>query len=317
MSELCVIVPVFNEERNLAELHARLSDTAAQLEIPVVFLFINDGSSDRTQEIIEHLALTDERVRYLSFSRNFGHQIAVSAGIDHAFAEYVAIIDGDLQDPPETLIPMYMKLQEGLDVVYAKRRRRKGESFMKKFTAKVFYRMLKRMTSVSIPVDTGDFRIMRQKVVAVLRSMPEQHKFIRGQIAWAGFRQGFVEYDRDGRRSGKTSYTYGKMTRFAADGITSFSDFPLKLVTWSGFVVAVLSFIVAIYALYSKFILGGAVPGWASLMISLLFLGGVQLLSLGIMGEYISRIASNVRKRPLYIVDVKKVDQEAEGKPAS
>jgi dolichol-phosphate mannosyltransferase len=166
------------------------------------------------------------------------------------------------------------------------------------------------MTAVDIPLDAGDFRIMKGKVAAVLRRMPEQHKFIRGQIAWAGFRQGYIEYDRDGRKSGKTGYSYAKMTRFASDGITSFSDFPLKLVTWSGFFVAFIAFIVAMYSLYSKFVLGGAVPGWASLMISLLFLGGVQLLSLGIMGEYISRIASNVRQRPLYVVDETNCEEE-------
>jgi dolichol-phosphate mannosyltransferase len=301
--DLSVIIPVYNEEANIRELYERLSQAFSEMDISGEMLFVNDGSDDSTQTLILGLAEQDPRVRYISFSRNFGHQIAVSAGIDHTSADNVAIIDGDLQDPPEVLVHLYRKLREGFDVVYAKRKKRKGESLMKKFTAKAFYRILKRITLVEIPVDTGDFRIMRAKVAAVLRKMPEQQKFIRGQIAWAGFKQGFVEYDRDERKTGTSGYTYGKMTRFATDGITSFSDLPLKLVTWSGFIVALLAFFVAIYALYSKFILGGAVPGWASLMISLLFLGGVQLISIGIMGEYISRIASNVRNRPLYIVD--------------
>jgi dolichol-phosphate mannosyltransferase len=301
--KLAVIIPVFNEEENLSELYDRLKRSIAELKLETELLFIDDGSTDGTAKALQALALSDPTVKFIRFSRNFGHQIAVSAGIEHARADCIAIIDGDLQDPPETLVPLYVKLMEGYDVVYARRRRRKGESFMKKFTAKAFYRILKRITAVDIPVDTGDFRIMKEKVAEVLRQMPEQHKFIRGQIAWAGFKQSYVEYDRDGRKSGKTGYTYGKMTRFASDGITSFSDLPLKLVTWSGFAVALLAFVVAMYALYSKFVLGGAVPGWASLMISLLFLGGVQLISLGIIGEYISRIASNVRKRPLYIID--------------
>lgn len=303
MTDIIIIVPVYNEEPNLRELYQRLHDTLLKMSLSYQILFINDGSHDDSATIINALCEADSCVKFVSFSRNFGHQVAVSAGIDRAFAKYVAIIDADLQDPPEDLALLYAKLQEGYDVVYARRRKRKGESFMKKFTAKAFYRILWRMTAVDIPLDAGDFRIMKGKVAGVLRSMPEQHKFIRGQIAWAGFRQGYIEYDRDGRKSGKTGYSYAKMTRFASDGITSFSDFPLKLVTWSGFFVAFIAFVVAMYSLYSKFVLGGAVPGWASLMISLLFLGGVQLLSLGIMGEYISRIASNVRQRPLYVVD--------------
>ena len=308
--DLAVIIPVYNEEANIRELYDRMKKAFAEIGTSGEMIFINDGSIDQTQECILELAAADAGVRYLSFSRNFGHQIAVSAGIDYTRADHVAIIDGDLQDPPEVLVPLYHKLKEGFDVVYAKRIKRKGESFMKKFTAKAFYRILKRITLVEIPVDTGDFRIMKAKVAAVLRQMPEQQKFIRGQIAWAGFKQGFVEYDRDERKTGITGYTYGKMTRFATDGITSFSDLPLKLVTWSGFIVAFLAFVVAIYALYSKFILGGAVPGWASLMISLLFLGGVQLISIGIIGEYISRIASNVRNRPLYIVDETNISKQ-------
>lgn len=301
--DLAVVIPVFNEESNLQQLYQRLIGTINQLGLSYELIFINDGSTDDSLNIIIGLSHSDPQVKFIDFSRNFGHQIAVSAGIDQAFGSYIAIIDSDLQDPPEALIPLYSKLKEGFDVVYARRRERKGEPFMKKLTAKTFYRVLRLVTTVEIPVDTGDFRIMKGKVAAVLRNMPEQHKFIRGQIAWAGFKQGLIEFDRDERLTGKTGYSYGKMTRFAKDGITSFSDLPLKLVTWSGFVVAIIAFGVALYSLYSKFVLGGAVPGWASLMISMLFLGGVQLISIGIIGEYISRIASNVRNRPLYVVN--------------
>lgn len=303
MTDLSVIIPVYNEESNLRELYQRLVAVCRQLELSYEFVFVNDGSTDQSQQAIQEIAALDPGVKFITFSRNFGHQVAVSAGIDHAFAKYIAIIDADLQDPPEAIAALYHRLNEGFDVVYARRRKRKGESFMKKATAKAFYRILWRITSVDIPVDTGDFRIMKGKVADILRKMPEQHKFIRGQIAWAGFKQSYVEYDRMERKNGKTGYSYAKMTRFASDGITSFSDLPLKLVTWSGFFVAFIAFVVSIYSLYSKFVLGGAVPGWASLMISLLFLGGVQLISLGIMGEYISRIASNVRNRPLYVID--------------
>jgi polyisoprenyl-phosphate glycosyltransferase len=301
--DLAVIIPVYNEETNLEELYKRMLVSVQQLKMSYEFIFVNDGSTDRSLEIIKNLNQLDLNVKYINFSRNFGQQVAVSAGIDHAIAKYIAIIDADLQDPPEALLPLYSRLNEGFDVVYARRRKRKGESFLKKITAKSFYRILRGITSIDIPVDTGDFRIMKGKVAEVLRKMPEQQKFIRGQIAWTGFRQGYIEYDRDSRGGGKTGYSYGKMMHFAKDGITSFSDFPMKLVTWSGFFVAFIAFLVAIYSLYSKFVLGGAVPGWASLMISLLFLGGVQLISLGIIGEYIGRIASNIRNRPLYIIE--------------
>ena len=310
--EISVVIPVFNEGENLNELYDRLQTVREKLNIPLELLFVNDGSTDQSINIIQAMAEKDSYVKFLDLSRNFGHQIAVSAGIDNAFGNYVAIIDADLQDPPEILVGMYEKIKEGYDVVYARRRRRRGESWLKKITASIFYRVLRVITHVEIPLDTGDFRIMHSKVAGVLRKMPEQHKFIRGQIAWAGFRQTHLEFVRDTRRSGKTSYSYGKMFRFAKDGITSFSDLPLKIVTRSGFFVAFITFFVAIYSLYSKFILGGAVPGWASLMISMLFLGGIQLISIGIMGEYISRIASNVRNRPLYVISDSNVTKDAE-----
>jgi len=198
---------------------------------------------------------------------------------------------------------MFHKMDEGFEVVYAKRKARKGESWMKKFTARMFYRILKAITSVNIPVDTGDFRIMDRKIVDVLKQMPEQQKFLRGQISWIGFNQTYVEYERDERNAGETGYTYKKMIRFALDGITSFSNFPLKFASICGFVVSGIAFIVALYALYARFVSGHYVEGWTSIIISVLFLGGIQLISIGIIGEYISRLSSNVRNRPLYIIN--------------
>ena len=224
------------------------------------------------------------------------------SGIDHVKGNAVVIIDADLQDPPELIIPMYNKMQEGFEVVYAKRRSRSGENFAKKSTAKLFYRILRKITSINIPVDTGDFRIMDHKIVEVLRMMPEQQKFLRGQISWIGFNQTYIEYDRDQRHGGETGYTFKKMIRLALDGITSFSNLPLKFATFAGFIVSGATFIVILYALYSRFITGDVVPGWTSLILAILFIGGVQLICIGIIGEYISRMSANVRNRPLYIV---------------
>ncbi len=300
---ISVIVPVYNEEANLALLRQRLTAVLEGLAGPAYeVIFINDGSRDKSIDILHAFAAEDARLRYVNFSRNFGHQIAVWAGLDRARGQAIAIIDADLQDPPEVIADLYARLQQGYEVVYARRRQRQGESWLKKATARAFYRTLASITSVSIPVDTGDFRIVDRRVVEVLRQMKEHNKFIRGQIAWVGFRQTYVEYDRHSRHGGTTGYTYGKMLRFALDGITSFSDFPLKLASYMGFFVAAASFLMGIYALYGRFIRKDYVPGWASLMLVMLFLGGVQLFSLGIIGEYLSRISQDVKNRPLYVV---------------
>jgi dolichol-phosphate mannosyltransferase len=248
------------------------------------------------------LAARDERVRYIDLSRNFGHQIAVTAGLDLAVGESVVIIDADLQDPPELITELYATMQSGYDVVYARRRSRKGESLAKKYTAKLFYRLLAQITHIEIPVDTGDFRIISRKVVEALRLMPEQNKFLRGQIAWVGYPQTFVEYNRAERAGGQTGYTYAKMLRLAFDGITAFSDAPLRIATFSGFAVSGIAFLVILYTLYSRFITHDFQPGWASLMVSILFLGGIQLVAIGIIGEYIARLSANVRQRPLYLI---------------
>ena len=297
-----VIIPVFNEELNIGPLYQRMRQVMESLSSDFELLFINDGSRDKTIQLVKELAISDQRVRFIDLSRNFGHQIAVSAGLDACSGERVIIIDADLQDPPELIASMAARMNEGFQVVYARRKKRQGESMAKLWTARAFYRILANIASIDIPLDTGDFRIMDRKVVDVLRAMPEQNKFLRGQISWIGFRQTYVEYDRPERQGGETGYTYAKMFRFALDGITSFSDAPLRLASWMGFIVSGFAFVALLYALYGKFISHDSEPGWASLIVSVLFLGGIQLISLGFIGEYLSRISSNVRQRPLYIV---------------
>lgn len=300
--ELSVIVPVYNEEANLPVLYSRLKNVINNLGLSHEILFINDGSADNSVTVLYSLSETDPAVRFISFSRNFGHPIAVTAGLDHCKGNAVVIIDADLQDPPELISRLYHKMKEGYQVVYARRRSRAGESFMKKYTAKVFYRILAKITSIKIPVDTGDFRIMDRKIVEVLRKMPEQQKYLRGQIAWVGFKQTYIEYDRDERFAGKTGYTFKKMFRLALDGLTSFSNLPLKFATVTGFLVSGIAFLISLYALYARFISRDYVPGWTSIILAVLFIGGVQLICIGIIGEYISRLSANIRQRPLYII---------------
>jgi glycosyltransferase involved in cell wall biosynthesis len=302
MIDLSIIIPIFNEEDNIRILQNRLAMVAEKMNVSFELVFVNDGSCDNSGLIIKELAQSDNRIKYIYFSRNFGHQVAVTAGMDVAKGDAVVIIDADLQDPPELISELYAKMKEGYQVVYAKRNQHEGVSFWKKLTAKLFYRILKRITSINIPVDTGDFRIMDRKVVEVLKSMPEKNKFLRGQIAWIGFNQTFVEYGRSERNAGKTGYTYRKMFHFAMDGITSFSNFPLKVASVLGFAVSGISFVIMMYALYVRFVAGHYVEGWTSLMISILFLGGIQLICVGLIGEYLSRVSDNVRDRPLYVV---------------
>jgi dolichol-phosphate mannosyltransferase len=307
--DISVIIPIYNEEQIINELYTRLQKTVAKISENYELIFVNDGSKDHS--LLELLKLTeqDERVFYINFSRNFGHQIAVTAGLDACNGNAVAIIDGDLQDPPELIADLYNKHKEGYEVVYARRKERKGESFFKKTTAKLFYRTLKKITSIDIPLDTGDFRLIDKKVVHYLKQMPEQNKFLRGQIAWLGFRQSEVLFNRDERKFGKTGYSIGKMMNFAMDGITSFSDKPLQMVTKIGFSISFLSFVIILYAIYSHYILHQTITGWTSLIISSMFIGGVQLISIGVIGEYISRINKNVLKRPLYIVEKSNIEK--------
>lgn len=301
--DLSIIIPIYNEELNIDKLFERLNKVISVMPLQSYeFIFINDGSRDRSLELIKKLSNAYPFVKYINFSRNFGHQIAVTAGLDLSSGDAVAIIDADLQDPPELIPQLYQKLRSGYEVVYAKRKVRRGENPVRMFVYKVYYRLLARITSIDIPVDTGDFRIIDRKIVELLRQMPEQEKFLRGQISWVGFNQTFLEYDRDGRYAGETGYTFRKLFRLALDGITSFSNFPLKFATIAGFVVSGVSFLLILYALFSYFFSGDTPQGWTSLMITILFIGGIQLIGIGIIGEYISRISANVRKRPLYII---------------
>jgi dolichol-phosphate mannosyltransferase len=309
MIEISVIVPVYNEQEIIPELYRRLKAAIDSISSNYELIFINDGSKDSTLIRLFELANLDNKVKYINFSRNFGHQIAVTAGLDASKGKAVVIIDGDLQDPPELIPDMFKKHLEGFEVVYAKRKKRKGETYFKKVTAKLFYRLLKSITSIDIPIDVGDFRLIDRKIVDYLKLMPEQNKFLRGQIAWLGFRQTFVEYNRDSRKTGKTGYPLGKMIKFALDGITGFSDSPLKLVTKIGFFISFLAFAIILYALYAHYILLQTLTGWTSLIISSMFIGGIQLLSIGIIGEYISRINTNVRNRPLYIVEKTNIEE--------
>lgn len=312
--DLSVIIPSYNEERNVGIMYERLTKTLSEITDSYEMIFVNDCSKDQTLLRIKELAERDSHVKYLSFSRNFGHQIAVSAGLDFCTGEAVVIIDGDLQDPPELITQMYERYKEGYKVVYAKRKTREGETWFKKATAKIFYRLLASMTSIDIPVDVGDFRLIDRVIVEHLRNMPEKSKYIRGQIAWIGYKQTFVEYHRDARLYGTTNYPLKKMLRFALDGITAFSDKPLKIASGLGIFSAIVSLLALVYALVSHFCFHTTITGWTSLILSVLFIGGVQLITIGIIGEYIARINNDVRNRPLYILDEKNIDKDSEHK---
>ena len=300
---LSVVIPVFNEAPVLPVLFQRLSGSLEGITGNYEIIWIDDSSTDSSLDLLRQFAQQDLRSHYISLSRNFGHQKAITAGLDHCRGLAAVVMDGDLQDPPELIPKLWQKYTEGYKVVYAQRKRRKGESFFKKATAKIFYRILKKTARIDIPVDTGDFRLIDRQIVDLLKQMPEQNKFIRGQIAWIGFKQTCVQYDRDERYAGKSHFSFFRMLRFAIDGITAFSNYPLRLAAVSGFIVSFMSFLVILYALFQKFIEHQVITGWTSLIISSMFIGGVQLTAIGIIGEYISRISSDVRKRPLYVVE--------------
>ena len=292
-------------------MYERMSKTLSKISPDYEIIYINDCSKDQTLLRIKELAAKDTHVTYLSLSRNFGHQIAVSAGLDYCSGKAVVIIDGDLQDPPELIEQMYEKYKEGYKVVYARRTPREGETWFKEATAKIFYRLLASMTSIDIPVDVGDFRLIDQVIVKHLRNMPEKSKYIRGQISWIGYKQTFVNYHRDARIYGKTNYPLRKMLRFALDGITAFSDKPLKIASGLGIVAAIVSLLALVYALVAHFCFNSTITGWTSLILSVLFIGGVQLITIGIIGEYIARINNDVRNRPLYILEENNMEEQA------
>lgn len=311
--DISVVVPIYNEEGNIPQMYERLTKVLSEICSLYEIIFVNDFSKDNSLQLIKELSSKDKSIKYISFSRNFGHQVAVSAGLDYSKGQAVAIIDGDLQDPPELIKEMYAKYKGGYKVVYAKRSARKGVNIFKKSAYKLFYRILDKLTDIKIPLDTGDFRLIDRVIVKHLQQMPERNKFIRGQIAWIGYKQTFVEYVRDARFSGETGYSFSKLMKLAIDGITGFSSRPLKFASNMGIIVSLFSFCIIVYALISQYFLNTPpLRGWTSMIISFSFIGGVQLITIGIIGEYISRINNDVRKRPLYIVEEssEKIEEE-------
>ncbi|PPQ32292.1 glycosyltransferase [Rhodoblastus sphagnicola] len=300
---ISIVVPCYNEEKVIAETLKRLCALANRVEDDLELIFVDDGSADQTREIVKSFDSQGVPIRLIGFSRNFGHQIAVSAGIDAAKGDAIVLIDADLQDPPEIIPEMIRKWREGYEVVYGVRTERPGESLFKVATARGFYRLLNEFSDVPIPFDTGDFRLMSKTVADVLRSMPERDRFLRGMVSWVGFKQTPLPYKRAPRFAGATKYPLAKMIRFAVDGILSFSIKPLQLSVSLGMTCAVMAVIGIVYALYLRIFTDIWVEGWTALMIAVLFLGGVQLISVGILGEYVGRIYSESKGRPLYVVD--------------
>ncbi len=298
-----IIAPIFNESGNIQELYRRIRDVLDSTGESWEIILIDDGSTDDSADLIRQYAAQDARVKPVIFARNFGHQIAVTAGLDYSQGDAVVIIDSDLQDPPEVILDLISKWKEGYQVVYAVRAEREGESWFKLFTASLFYRLITSITEVKIPLDAGDFRLLDRKVVNVLNQMRERHRFLRGLSTWVGFRQTGVPYRRVARQVGETKYPFRKMFRLAINAVTSFSYFPLQLATYIGFVAAGLS-ILSIPVVIAIRLWGTATPllGQATTLIAVLFLGGTQLISLGILGEYIGRLYDEAKGRPLYIV---------------
>lgn len=297
-----IVVPVYNEEEVIQETYRRLTEVMRSTGEAYELLFVNDGSKDKTADIIKAFCKKDDAVILLDFSRNFGHQIAITAGMDYAKGKAVVVMDADLQDPPELILAMIEKWKQGYDVVYAQRTKRKGETFLKKLTAKLFYRFLRLMTDIDIPLDTGDFRLLDRKVCDQLSSIQEKNRFVRGLVSWVGFKQIAIEYERDERFAGESKYPFKKMLKLSIDGIASFSFKPLKLAGYAGMIFSSIGFIYAFVILYLKTFTENAIQGWSLLIAIQIFFSGIILFILGIMGEYIGRIYDETKHRPLYIV---------------
>lgn len=301
---LSIVVPLYNEEAVLDALHQRLLALMSTLGLPVEVVMVNDGSRDGTLAKARAICAGDARFKLISLSRNFGHQLAITAGIDRACGDAVVVMDADLQDPPEVIPEMVERWKQGFSVVYAVRSKREGESVFKLATAKLFYRVLRRLTDVEVNVDTGDFRLMDRKVVEQLKRMRERFRFVRGMVSWVGFSQCRVEYVRAERFAGTTKYPFRKMLRFALDGIFSFSQVPLRVSSVLGLLASGVSFAFMVYGVVIRsFFAERAVPGWASIFVAIVFLGGVQLITIGILGEYLGRIYDEIKRRPLYITE--------------
>lgn len=298
---LSVVVPVYNEEAVILETNKRLNAALSSIDMEYEIIYVNDGSRDKTALIVNDLCSKDTRLKFLNFSRNFGHQIAITAGMDYAKGDAIVVIDADLQDPPELIADMVKEWRNGYDVVYAKRISREGETFFKKFTAKCFYRILNMLTDVKMPNDVGDYRLIDKKVAQALKLVNEKNRYIRGIISWLGFKQTAVEFERSKRFAGETKYPLKKMLKFAFDAITSFSLKPLKMASYLGCLLSGIGFLYLIIVIFQYFF-GNTQPGWASMLAVTLFFNGVILIILGILGEYIGRIYDEVKDRPLYII---------------
>jgi len=307
MKKISVVIPMYYEEEVVDECYNRTRNVLKELKsYDHEIIFVNDGSRDRTLEMLENIAKTDKNVKVISLSRNFGHQAAVTAGLRYTIGDVVVIMDADMQDPPEVIKEMVELWEKGNEVIYAKRKVRKGETPFKLITAKVFYKLLNNLSDIEIPNDTGDFRLADRKVIDVINSLPEHNKFLRGLFSWVGFKQIPLEYERKERVAGKTKYPLKKMMKLASDGITSFSTKPLKILGILGIVSVFISAIILIYALISyTFNLNQLTPGWTSLMVTITFLGGMQLLSIWLISEYIAKIYDESKGRPEYVIDKK------------
>jgi len=299
---LSLVMPLFNEDETIPLLRDRLQDFSKRLPCPAEFVIVNDGSSDRTAELLTQWAAEDKQLRVLHLARNFGHQIAATAGLDAAKGQAVVMMDGDLQDPPDVVLEMLSKYRDGYDVVYGQRRKRQGETVFKRFTAWAFYRIMRRFVHPQLPVDTGDFRLMSRRCLRALKGMHETHRFLRGMVAWLGFAQTSVVFDRPERLVGETKYPLRKMLRFAWNAMVSFSAMPLRLSLWLGLCVASLGFVGGAYSLYRSIVVQDTVPGWTSLIVVSCLLNGATLFCVGLLGEYIGRIFEESKQRPLYVV---------------
>jgi glycosyltransferase involved in cell wall biosynthesis len=296
------VVPCYNEEPNLDRLFERIIFVLDRLNLEYEIICVNDGSTDETLKYLIEYHRRNPVIKVVNFSRNFGKEIALSAGIDYASGQAVVPIDADLQDPPELIDQLLLKWREGYDVVYAVRRSRQGESWLKRMTATAFYRVISQMSPIPIPKDTGDFRLLDRRVVEALKRLPERRRFMKGLFAWVGFKQTSIEYDRAPRYQGTTKWNYWKLWNFALEGITSFSFLPLKIWSYIGLIISLISFVYASFLVIRTLIFGIDVPGYASLMVAVLFLGGVQMVSLGFIGEYLGRVYDEVKQRPLYLI---------------
>ena len=308
-----VVIPAYNEQEVIKVTYDRLTKVMKEMGESYELIFINDGSKDSTAELIAEFCENDSSVKLINFTRNFGHMPAISAGMEHAKGQAIFVIDADLQDPPEVFPEMAAKWKEGYHVVYGKRTKRKGESAFKKLTAKIFYRFLRRMTSVDLPSDTGEFRLIDRKVCDAVNNLPEKSRYIRGLVSWVGFKQIPVEYVREERFAGVTKYPFRKMLAFAMDAVTSFSHKPLKLATGLGFSISFISFLYILYVIYQRYFTDRTVDGWASTIAAILFTQGIVLMILGLMGEYIGRIYKELQNRPNYIIQeiIEKPDEDS------